>query len=84
MKCGQLIQIQQSDEYDKFCYEQEELREQKSNNTQISNYAKCPYCSSNNTTKISTANRVVSSGLFGLGSKKIGKLWHCNHYKSDF
>lgn len=49
-----------------------------------SNVVKCPYCSSSNITKISTVNRVVSTGLFGLGSKKIGKQWHCNQCKSDF
>lgn len=49
-----------------------------------SNTVKCPYCSSTSVTKISTANRVVSTGLFGLGSKKIGKQWHCNQCKSDF
>ena len=45
---------------------------------------KCPYCSSTDTSKISAMGRVVSTGLFGLGSKKIGKQWHCNKCKSDF
>lgn len=45
---------------------------------------KCPYCSSTNTSKISVMNRVVSTGLFGLASKKIGKQWHCNKCGSDF
>ena len=45
---------------------------------------KCPYCSSNNTSKISAASRVFSTGLFGLGSKKVGKQWHCNSCGSDF
>lgn len=48
------------------------------------NAIRCPYCQSTNVTKISTAGRVVSVGLFGLGSSKIGKQWHCNQCKSDF
>lgn len=49
-----------------------------------SNAVTCPYCKSTNVTKISTAGRVVSVGLFGLGSSKVGKQWHCNNCKSDF
>lgn len=44
----------------------------------------CPYCHSSNITKIDTFDRVVSTGLFGLASKKIGKQWHCNTCRSDF
>lgn len=51
-----------------------------SGNSQV----KCPYCNSTNVTKISTVDRVVSTGLFGLTSKKIGKQWHCNECKSNF
>lgn len=49
-----------------------------------SNQVKCPFCKSTNVAKISTTGRIVSVGLFGLGSKKIGKQWHCNNCKSDF
>lgn len=45
---------------------------------------KCPYCSSYDTKNISSISRLSSVGLFGLGSKKIGKQWHCNHCNSDF
>ena len=53
---------------------------------------KCPTCGSTNIKKISTANRIVSTGLFGLASRhyaicsanKIGKQWHCNNCNSDF
>ena len=45
---------------------------------------KCPYCLSTNTSKISAMSRVASTGLFGLGSKKMGKQWHCNKCNSDF
>lgn len=44
----------------------------------------CPYCQSTNTKKIGIVSRSVSAGLFGLGSKKIGKQWHCNNCNSDF
>lgn len=44
----------------------------------------CPYCHSTNTSKIGTLSRVVSTGLFGFASKKIGKQWHCNKCGSDF
>lgn len=45
---------------------------------------KCPYCSSTNTKKISSMSSMFSGGLFGLGSGKIGKQWHCNSCGSDF
>ena len=51
---------------------------------QNSNKIKCPYCTSTNVEKISTVNRVVSTGIFGLASKKIGKQYHCKNCKSDF
>ena len=44
----------------------------------------CPYCHSRNTSKIGTVSRMFSAGFFGLGSKKIGKQWHCNSCGSDF
>ncbi len=45
---------------------------------------RCPYCQSTDTSKISAISRVVSIGLFGLGSNKVGKQYHCNKCKSDF
>lgn len=44
----------------------------------------CPYCRSTNTNKIGVIGRSVSFGLFGFGSSKVGKQWHCNNCKSDF
>jgi hypothetical protein len=44
----------------------------------------CPYCHSTHVRKIGTVGRMVSVGLFGLASKKIGKQWHCNDCGSDF
>ena len=34
---------------------------------------KCPYCNSTDTSKISAMSRVVSTGLFGMGSNKVEK-----------
>lgn len=45
---------------------------------------KCPYCQSTDTSKISMMGRAVSVGFFGIGSKKIGKQYHCNKCGSDF
>lgn len=53
-------------------------------NEQINNDIQCPYCKSNNINKISSTSRVASTYLLGLGSKKIGKQWHCNGCGSDF
>ena len=46
--------------------------------------AECPYCKSRDTKKISATGRMFSASLFGLGSDKIGKQWHCNNCNSDF
>ena len=40
---------------------------------------KCPTCGSSNISKIGTINRMVSTGLFGLASSKIGKTHKCNN-----
>lgn len=44
----------------------------------------CSYCGSTNVRKIGTVSRMVSTGFFGLASRKIGKQWHCNSCNSDF
>lgn len=48
------------------------------------NKPKCPYCKSSNIKKISTVSRLVSTTLFGLGSKKLGKQFHCCDCGADF
>lgn len=45
---------------------------------------KCTYCGSINIRKIGLLNRAISAELWGLGSKKIGKQFHCNHCGTDF
>lgn len=44
----------------------------------------CPYCKSTNIKKISAVSRGLSFSIFGFGSKKVGKQWHCNKCGSDF
>ena len=43
-----------------------------------SNTPKCPHCSSTNFRRISTAGKIVSTGVFGLASSTIGKTFVCN------
>lgn len=45
---------------------------------------KCTYCGSTNIKKIGLLNRAISTELWGLGSKKIGKQFHCNNCGADF
>ena len=45
---------------------------------------KCPICGSTNIRKIGLLNRAISTELWGLGSKKIGKQFHCNNCGADF
>lgn len=44
----------------------------------------CPYCHGYYTKKIGAGSRLFSVGLFGLGSSKVGKQWHCCLCNSDF
>lgn len=52
--------------------------------TNEANGITCPYCKSMNCSKIGTMSRGLSFGLFGFGSSKVGKQWHCNNCKSNF
>lgn len=40
---------------------------------------KCPSCGSSNISKVGIASRIVSAGVFGLASSKIGKTHKCNN-----
>lgn len=51
---------------------------------QSPNVPKCPTCGSTNIKRISTANRAVSIGLFGLLSGKIGKNYECRDCKAKW
>lgn len=41
----------------------------------------CPVCGKKDITRLSTMNRSLSIGLFGLSSAKIGKQYQCNNCK---
>ena len=48
---------------------------------QQANIPTCPTCGSTNVKHISTLNRAVSIGVFGLFSSKIGKNYECLNCK---
>ena len=54
--------------------------EQKSKKYNYYKYT-CPMCKSNRVTNISTTSKIVSSGMFGLASDKIGKCYQCEDCK---
>jgi len=54
------------------------------NSTQSKPIITCPYCQSTNCKKLSVVSRGVSFGLFGFGSGKLGKQYHCSNCNSDF
>lgn len=46
---------------------------------------RCPYCSSTNVTKITTASKVKNALLFGaFAISKNSKEWRCHNCKSEF
>ena len=51
---------------------------------QQANIPTCPTCGSTNVKHISTLNRAVSIGVFGLFSSKIGKNYECLNCKSKW
>ena len=52
--------------------------------SQQANTPKCPTCGSTNVKHISTLNRAVSIGVFGLFSSKIGKNYECLNCKAKW
>ena len=48
------------------------------------NKPKCPTCGSTNVRHISTLNRAVSIGVFGLFSSKIGQNYECLNCKAKW
>jgi len=80
LKCKKLYQLTESEEWNQY----KEEKRQEDYEKRFGPTITCPYCQSTKTKKISTTSRVVSTGLFGLASKKVGKQWHCNKCGSDF
>lgn len=54
-------------------------------NSNSTSSVKCPYCSSYNTTKISTMSKAIGAALIGVHAlARNSKQWHCNDCGSDF
>jgi Zn finger protein HypA/HybF involved in hydrogenase expression len=82
--CEQCLNVKKhytdKEKFEKYSFQlQQEIEESKKSPS-----VTCPYCQSTDTKKISGTSRFMSTGIFGLASKKIGKQWHCNKCKSDF
>lgn len=72
--------------FDENIYEQREGKEKLLQQASLDkqkeqNKPKCPTCGSTNVKHISTLNRAVSIGVFGLFSSKIGKNYECLNCK---
>ena len=72
--------------FDENIYEQREgeeklLQQASLDKQKEQNIPKCPTCGSTNVKHISTLNRAVSIGVFGLFSSKIGKNYECLNCK---
>lgn len=44
----------------------------------------CPYCHSNNTSKITATSKAVNTAMWGIYGQKRRYQWHCNNCNSDF
>lgn len=51
---------------------------------ELASRPRCPYCGSQNTTKITATAKAVNTAMFGLLGQKRKHQWHCNGCKSDF
>ena len=75
--------------FDENIYEQREGKEKLLQQASLDkqkeqNIPKCPTCGSTNVKYISTLNRAVSIGVFGLFSSKIGKNYECLNCKAKW
>lgn len=68
--------------YDK--WQDEFLRRKAERNRKYPPTPECPYCKSRQTEKASATSRWLSTGLFGLASRQVGKQWYCKNCKSYF
>ena len=78
-----LFQEELEERRKRFAYNKK-LAEDLRDNPPPTNRVSCPYCHSYNVHKIGMTGRLISTSIFGLGSKKVGKQWHCNNCRSDF
>lgn len=45
---------------------------------------RCPYCNSENLTRITSFDKVVNIAMFGILGNKRKYQWHCNNCKTDW
>lgn len=45
---------------------------------------RCPYCNSENLTKITSIDKAVNIAMFGLLGNKRKYQWHCNNCKTNW
>lgn len=45
---------------------------------------RCPYCNSENLTRITSFDKVVNIAMFGLLGNKRKYQWHCNNCKTNW
>lgn len=45
---------------------------------------RCPYCNSENLTRITSFDKVVNIALFGILGNKRKYQWHCNNCKTNW
>ncbi len=45
---------------------------------------RCPYCNSENLTRITSLDKVVNIALFGVLGNKRKYQWHCNNCKTNW
>lgn len=95
-KCNKAYDFESNTKYSKICpkckvemnffmnWDKDTEKAKRTKQVKIYKPVQCPYCHSTKTNKISVLSRSMSVGLFGFGSSKIGKQWHCENCKSDF
>lgn len=52
--------------------------------TQNVHKPRCPYCNSDNLTKITSFDKAVNIAMFGLLGNKRKYQWHCNNCKTNW
>ena len=45
---------------------------------------RCPYCNSENLTRITSLDKAVNIAMFGILGNKRKYQWHCNNCKTDW
>ena len=84
-KCGYVHQLNETQEHIEFIEKASAERQQNYDKSHGNpKLVKCPYCGSTSCNKIGNIKRSLSVALFGIGSSKLGKQWHCNNCGSEW